>query len=1207
MKKGVFIVFLALSQLVTATTYYVSPFGSDINQGTKDKPWATWGRGFSSAHPGDTVYFRGGVYPMTVKNGSGYTITCDGAIGDTLCFFNYPGEFPILDCSSVTSSTSDLNVAISADGGPYYTKFRGLTVRNVRQFDGNDTGVGWLFWTATGVVFENCTTYNVHGIGFLLYGGWDVRFVNCDAYNCADELSSYRPGNSGSGFQYINFDDTDTEVYYKNCRAWHCSDQGFALGSAGYTEYDNCWAWGNGYLTGEGDGFKLGWMGASSNNLQILVKNCWAGYNSEAGFNDNSSTSYPAGYLNIYNNTSYRNGSFGYMFFNTASNDAVELKRITRNNIAFMDGAPVFNQAGSLYTHEYNSWDLPVTITSADFMSLDSTGISGPRLSDGSLPHLYFLRLKEGSDLIDAGTPATGLLYNNDPLPDLGAFQYIKTGKSPKLVTSISVTGAAGASTISADNGTLHLTATVLPADATNKSIIWSISNGSDKATVNTTGLVTALDNGTAVARATANDGSGVYGEFTITLTNQVISVSSIVVTGAGGSSTITTDNGTLQLAATVLPANATKKSVTWSISSGNDKASINSSGLVAALANGNATVTATSNDGSGISGSLIITISNQITPVSSITITGAGGSSLITNLGGTLQLYAAVLPSNATNKSITWSILDGTDKASISYSGLVTATDNGTIIARATSNDGSGVFDTLAITISNRVIPVTGITVTGSEGASAITTKNGTLQLSAAVLPYDATDKSINWSISEGIDKATINTAGLVTAIKNGTVVAKATSNDGSGVLGSLSITITNQFVPVTGITVTVVGGSSTITTHNGTLQLSATVLPADATNKNVTWSVTTGSTKASISSTGLVTGLANGIATATATANDGSGLTGSYLVTISYVSNTPPIIVLSYQSSSYSGFVNTIDASETFDINMDNLTFNWIPPDYVHVSSTSGSTIEYLGPNVNSPQIFDFLLNVSDGKTTQSKIIPVEILPFKPDLEVAEISKIEASSYETPFYPSNIIDGNIGTGWSANGENEWLILELKHSFSVLHIKLTFLPGQKRESYFDILGSNDKLNWEPIITKTSSCAFSGELQVFEFPPSKSGKEFKYIKLVGLGNSIDKWNYLSELKIFGFRHKKYAQYENLAVKIYPNPAREFVKVRIDDMTLNPESIQLIDFSGSVILTEEIEPGVREFSFPINIKSGIYIIQLSSGSLTIFTQKLIVMN
>ena len=105
--------------------------------------------------------------------------------------------------------------------------------------------------------------------------------------------------------------------------------------------------------------------------------------------------------------------------------------------------------------------------------------------------------------------------------------------------------------------------------------------------------------------------------------------------------------------------------------------------------------------------GQLVITISGQIIPVTSISVIGAGGATSITTKAGSLQLSASILPSNATNKSVTWSIVNGTGQATISSSGLVTAIANGTVTARATANDGSGIFGTLIISITNQVTPV--------------------------------------------------------------------------------------------------------------------------------------------------------------------------------------------------------------------------------------------------------------------------------------------------------------------------------------------------------------------------------------------------------------------------------------------------------------------------------------------------------------------
>jgi hypothetical protein len=319
----------------------------------------------------------------------------------------------------------------------------------------------------------------------------------------------------------------------------------------------------------------------------------------------------------------------------------------------------------------------------------------------------------------------------------------------------------------------------------------------------------------------------------------------------------------------------------------------------------------------------------------------------------------------------------------------------------------------------------------------------------------------------------------------------------------------------------------------------------------------------------------------------------------------NEPPVIVVNYQSNSYSGFVSELDASGSYDLNNDNLSYSWIVPSNVPVSSISGTSIKYLGPSVSSTQTIDFTLRVSDGKVTQSKDIHVDILPYKPELEAVKITKVEASSFQSPYFPYNIIDGDIGTMWASDGDNQWLTMKLKHSYNVQHIKLAFQPGQKRESYFDILGSTDNVNWEPILIKSASCGFSGDLQVFEFPYSKQEKEFNYIKLIGRCNSVDTWNYISEIKIFGYRHRNSLAYEEFPVKIYPNPAKEYITIRIDESTLSFDFMKIINLSGVPLLHEKLDPDIKEFTLPINLKKGTYLVQLSSGNLTMFSQKLVV--
>jgi len=167
--------------------------------------------------------------------------------------------------------------------------------------------------------------------------------------------------------------------------------------------------------------------------------------------------------------------------------------------------------------------------------------------------------------------------------------------------------------------------------------------------------------------------------------------------------------------------------------------------------------------------------------------------------------------------------------------------------------------------------------------------------------------------------------------------------------------------------------------------------------------------------------------------------------------VPNTPPVAVVNYLAENYSGFTGVLNASGSYDANKDNLTYSWKIPDNIPVSSTNNSIIEYLAPVIQNKQIYEFILTVSDGKATQSKRIPVDILPYQPDLKTAEISSIEATDYNLTDVPSNAVDGNTSTMWSCKGAEQSLVLKLKSPFNIKHIMLAFHPGQKKESYFDI------------------------------------------------------------------------------------------------------------------------------------------------------------
>lgn len=279
----------------------------------------------------------------------------------------------------------------------------------------------------------------------------------------------------------------------------------------------------------------------------------------------------------------------------------------------------------------------------------------------------------------------------------------------------------------------------------------------------------------------------------------ETIPVTSITVSGAGGAITITVDNGTLQMSAAILPANATNQFVTWSITAGTGTGVISAGGLVTAMTDGTVTVRATANDGSGVYDDQVLTFSNQvnIVLVTAITVQGAGSATSITTDDGTLQMIAVITPSNATNQAVTWSVINGTGTATINSTGLVTALTDGSVTIRATAQDGSAVYDDQVITITNQIIYVTSIVVTGTGGATTITVDNGTLQMIATVLPVNVTDGTVVWTLTNGSGTGSISATGLLTALTNGTLTVKATAVDGSLIFGVLLITLSNQAEP--------------------------------------------------------------------------------------------------------------------------------------------------------------------------------------------------------------------------------------------------------------------------------------------------------------------------------------------------------------------------------------------------------------------------
>ena len=170
---------------------------------------------------------------------------------------------------------------------------------------------------------------------------------------------------------------------------------------------------------------------------------------------------------------------------------------------------------------------------------------------------------------------------------------------------------------------------------------------------------------------------------------------------------------------------------------------------------------------------------------------------------------------------------------------------------------------------------PVTSITLNAEQLTMEYGTKE---QLTATVAPDDADDPGLTWT-SDNEEVATVDENGLVTAVSVGEANITATAVDGSGVTATCKVTVTPKLV-----TSVILDESELTIEKNFTEQLTATVAPDDADNLSLTWT-SDNEEVATVDENGLVTAVGEGTATITATANDGSGVSASCVVTVTFI----------------------------------------------------------------------------------------------------------------------------------------------------------------------------------------------------------------------------------------------------------------------------------------------------------------------------------
>ena len=194
--------------------------------------------------------------------------------------------------------------------------------------------------------------------------------------------------------------------------------------------------------------------------------------------------------------------------------------------------------------------------------------------------------------------------------------------------------------------------------------------------------------------------------------------------------------------------------------------------------------------DGSSAAVSAVNCNTPQPVPVSSVSISGSGVSDgkLSLKLGASVQLTATVTPSNATDKTVSWTS-SNSSVAKVS-DGKITAVKAGTATITATAG---GKTASVVVAVADNPVPVESVSVSG-DGVSGgkLSLKSGaSAQLTATVKPDNATDRKVTWTSSDS-SVANVMGTGVVTA---GSKAGKATvTATAGGKSASVEVTVEAQ-----------------------------------------------------------------------------------------------------------------------------------------------------------------------------------------------------------------------------------------------------------------------------------------------------------------------------------------------------------------------------------------------------------------------------
>ncbi len=315
------------------------------------------------------------------------------------------------------------------------------------------------------------------------------------------------------------------------------------------------------------------------------------------------------------------------------------------------------------------------------------------------------------------------------------------------------------------------------------------------------------------------------------------------------------------QLGYSLLPTNATNKNVTWK--SSNDSVATVSGGYITAKAQGSTIITGTTADGKTASCSVTVYV-----PTTGIKVTGATSTDF--NVSNTVQLIAAVSPSDATNKNVVW-VSNNTSIADVVNTGKVTFKKPGTV--RITAITESGNFSS-SIDIRGYVSPKS-ISIIPAELDLRVGKSH---QLDMAFNPSYTTERGLSWSTQKDAITSVTDT-GLIKSLGKGIVNITL-----KGYGNKTAVCKVNNIRPVSGVSLNASSVILYLANGEDTFTLVPTVFPSDANDKEVYF--VSSNDVAVVDSKGVVTAKKPGESFITVHTHDGNFTEFCKIIVRSYAS---------------------------------------------------------------------------------------------------------------------------------------------------------------------------------------------------------------------------------------------------------------------------------------------------------------------------------